>query len=79
MENNKESNKTPKETMSIMLNTSPVKTNIPFKSKSPAQKRMNCTKTSAPKASIRNTSPEIKSIAPKILTNAIFFKRAADL
>ena len=71
IENIKDNIKITEAKTSIMLNISPVKTNIPFKSKSPAQNKINCTKTPAPKASMRNAIPEIKSIAPKIFTKTI--------
>ena len=72
IENSKENNKITEEKISITLNTSPVKTNIPFSSKSPAQKRINCRRTFTPKISIRKASPPAISIAPRIFTKTIF-------
>ena len=70
-EKTSDSSKIIAEAKSIPLNASPVMINIPFKSKSPAQKRMNCIGTLIPKISIRNATPLTKSIPPSTFTNTI--------
>ena len=50
---------------------SPVKTNIPFNSRRPAQKRVTCKKGVIPNIRVRKTIAEIKSTAPSILTKTI--------
>ena len=60
------------EKTSIMLNgTSPVKINIPFIRRRPAQKRVNLNQTSISNISIRNAKEDKRSIAPSIFTTTI--------
>lgn len=58
---------------STALSTSPIKTNSPFRNKSPAQKIKYCGQTLMPKISIINANAEAKSIPPSIFTSTIFF------
>lgn len=59
------------ENKSIKLRTSPVKMNKPFRRRSPAQKSTNWTGITSPNTIERNTTDEIKSIKPNILTNTM--------
>ncbi|MDP3881895.1 MAG: hypothetical protein Q8Q31_03375 [Nanoarchaeota archaeon] len=56
------------EIRSRKLKTSPVKANMPFRNKSPAQNRVNCKKGCIPNTSIRKAIADTKSIPPKIFT-----------
>lgn len=54
-----------------MLKGSPIRINILFSNKSPAQKRTNCSQGCKLNASIKNKNAAIKSIPPRILTKTI--------
>lgn len=69
--NAKDNNRIIEANMSIRLNTSPVKTNIPFIKSNPAQNRVILSQGSTPNIMLKNTVAEMQSIAPRILTNTI--------
>lgn len=57
--------------MSMMLKTSPVKTNKPFRKRRPAQNKRYCVKGANPKVSIRKANAEARSIPPRIFTKTM--------
>src|SRR5207245_2157895 len=64
-----ESNSIMEERISMMLRTSPVKTNSPLRRSKPAQNNVRDINGGIPKISIKKTIEETKSIIPSILTS----------